>query len=163
MSKKSQNKDIDKHDENFAAPSESVSEAVAEKPQSKAEATRAASSTMFFLPPEQTQSQYHKLRDLERRLERIERKVNSNERFARTLAKSVTTQTLAADSLLYVLRKSLREDVEIRDELTAAIKQYDKRKFRRWFSGFFGIVLWIASVAAAAGVGAFIYWAFSGK
>ncbi len=133
-----------------------------EKTQSKAESAR-TTSTMFFLPPEQMTVKNHKLKDLERRIERLERKINSNERFARTMAKSVSTQALAAETILYVLRKSLHEDAEIRDELTTAIKEYDKRKIRRWFSGFFGVVLWITSVALAAGVGAFIYWAFSGK
>ncbi len=157
MSKKS-NKDNEKSSQHDSV----VHSESAERTQTKAETARAA-STMFFLPPEQTMSHSHKTKEIERRLERLERKVNSNERFARTFAKSITTQALAADAILYVLRKSLHEDAEVREELTAAIKEYDKRKIRRWFSGFFGVVLWILSVAAAAGVGAFIYWAFSGK
>lgn len=157
MSKKS-NKDSEKLTQHEAS---THSETV-ERTQTKAESARAA-STMFFLPPEQTMSQGHRTKEIERRLERLERKVNSNERFARTFAKSVTTQALAADAVLYILRKSLHEDAEIREELTAAIKEYDKHKIRRWFSGFFGVLLWVVSVAAAAGVGAFIYWAFSGK
>lgn len=157
MSKKS-NKD----NENLAAHESNALSETAERTQTKTESTHAA-STMFFLPSEENKVHRQKNKELERRLDRLERKVNSNERFARTFAKSVTTQALAADAILYVLRKSLHEDAEIREELTAAIKEYDKHKIRRWFSGFFSILLWIISVAAAAGMGAFIYWAFSGK
>lgn len=163
MSKKTQNKDVDQRDDKSGGVGDSVGEVVAERTQVKAESTRAASSTMFFLPPEQSQFKDQRIKYLERRIERLERKINSNERFARTLAKSVTTQSLAANSILYVLRKGLHEDAEVRDEFVATIKAYDKHKFRRWFSGFLSVVLWLVSVAVAACVGAFIYWTFSGQ
>lgn len=107
-------------------------------------------------------SRERRLSDVERRLERIERKVNSNERFARTLSKCLNTQVLATDAVVEVVRKCLREDAELRDELTTAIKEYDKRKFTRWLTGFGGIVLKIVALAAAAFAGAFIYWVFYG-
>lgn len=163
MIKKSQSKDVEKLEEKASATVETIDEVVPERTQVKSESTRATSSTMFFLPPEQTKFNDQKIKNLERRIERLERKINSNERFARTLAKSVTTQSLAANSILYVLRKALHEDAEIRDEFTATIKAYDRHKFRRWFSGFLSVLLWIVSVGLAACIGAFIYWTFSGQ
>ncbi len=105
----------------------------------------------------------NKITELEQRLSRIEKRTKSNERFARTLSECLGTQVCAIDAVAGVLRRSLREDVVVQDELTAAIKDYDKHKFRRWFSGFCSVLLWIGSVALAAFIGAFIYWAFSGK
>jgi len=97
----------------------------------------------------------NRITDLEQRLSRIEKRTKSNERFARTFAGCLSTQ-------VDVVRRSLREDAIVHDELTAAIKVYDKHKIRRWFSGFLGVFLWLGSVMAAAVVGAFIYWVFSG-
>lgn len=107
-------------------------------------------------------SRERRLADVERRLERVERKVNSNERFARTLSKCLGTQVLATDAVVEVVRKCLREDAELRDELTAAIKEYDKRKVVRWLSGLGGAVIKVVALAAAAFAGAFIYWVFCG-
>lgn len=104
-----------------------------------------------------------RIKDLERRLERIEKRTKSNERFARTFSGCLDTQVLAIDAVTDVMRRSLREDVIVHEELMSAIKQYDRHKVRRWFSGFFGVLLWVASVMAAACVGAFIYWVYSGK
>lgn len=107
-------------------------------------------------------SRERRLADVERRLERVERKVNSNERFARTLSKCLGTQVLATDAVVEVVRKCLREDAELRAELTAAIKEYDKRKVMRWLTGFGGVVFRIVALAGAAFAGAFIYWVFYG-
>lgn len=104
----------------------------------------------------------NRITDLEQRLSRIEKRTKSNERFARTFAGCLSTQVLAIDAVTDVVRRSLREDAMVHDELTAAIKVYDKHKIRRWFSGFLGVFLWLGSVMAAAVVGAFIYWVFSG-
>lgn len=105
----------------------------------------------------------NKITELEQRLSRIEKRTKSNERFARTLSECLGTQVYAIDAVAGVLRRSLREDAVVQDELMAAIKDYDKHKFRRWFSGFCGVLLWAGSVALAAFIGAFIYWTFSGK
>lgn len=105
----------------------------------------------------------NRLGDLEQRLARIEKRTKSNERFARTFASCLETQVVVVDAVTDVLRHALREDAVIQDELTAAIKQYDHHKFRRWMSGFCGVLLWIGSVATAAFMGAFIYWVFSGQ
>lgn len=104
-----------------------------------------------------------KITALERRLDRLERRTKSNERFANTLSECLSTQVVAIDAVTDVLRRSLRDDAAIQDELMAAIKDYDKHKFRRWLSGFCSVVLWVGSVALAAFVGAFIYWIYSGK
>lgn len=105
----------------------------------------------------------NKITELEQRLSRIEKRTKSNERFARTLSECLGTQVYAIDAVAGVLRRSLREDAVVQDELMAAIKDYDKHKFRRWFSGFCSVLLWAGSVALAAFIGAFIYWTFSGK
>lgn len=104
----------------------------------------------------------NRITELEQRLSRIEKRTKSNERFARTFAGCLSTQVLAIDAVTDVVRRSLREDAIVHDELSAAIKIYDKHKIRRWFSGFLGVFLWLGSVMAAAVVGAFIYWVFSG-
>ena len=104
-----------------------------------------------------------KITALEHRLDRLERRTKSNERFANTLSESLSTQVVAIDAVIDVLRRALRDDATIQSELMAAIKEYDKHKFRRWLSGFCSVVLWVGSVALAAFVGAFIYWIFSGK
>lgn len=103
----------------------------------------------------------NRLSDLEQRLGRLEKRLKSNERFARTFAGCLSTQVIAIDAVTDIVRRGLREDVIIHEELSTALKDYDKRKFRRWFSGFLGVLLWVVSVAAAAGVGAFIQWVFS--
>jgi len=105
----------------------------------------------------------NKIIDLDQRLGRIEKRVKNNERFARTFANSLTTQVVAIDAVTEAMRHALRNDVEVHEELAYAIKRYDQHKVRRWFSGFFGVLLWISSVAVAGIVGAFIYWLFSGK
>ena len=105
----------------------------------------------------------HKIALLKQRLARIEKRTKSNERFASTLSECLATQIVAVDAVTDVLRRALRDDVTLQDELMFAIKTYDKHKFRRWFSGFCGVMLWALSVALAAFIGAFIYWVFSGK
>lgn len=105
----------------------------------------------------------NRLTDLEQRLARLEKRTKSNERFARTFAGCMSTQVVAIDAVTEVLRRGLREDAVVADELKMAIKNYDKHKFRRWFSGFCNVLLWVISVMLAAVVGAFIYWVFSGK
>lgn len=105
----------------------------------------------------------NRIAELEQRLSRIEKRTKSNERFARTLSECLGTQVYAIDAVAGVLRRSLREDAVVQDELMAAIKDYDKHKFRRWLSGFCGVLLWVGSVTLAVFVGAFIYWLFSGQ
>lgn len=105
----------------------------------------------------------NKITDLEQRLSRLEKRTKSNERFARTFESCLSTQIIAVDAVTDVIRRALREDNATHDELMDAIKQYDKHKFRRWFSGFTSVLLWVVSVMLAACVGAFIYWVFSGK
>ena len=105
----------------------------------------------------------NKITDLEQRLSRIEKRTKNNERFARTFANSLSTQVLAVDAVTDTMVRALRENAAVHDELSMAIKEYDKHNIRRWVSGFFGVLLWIASVTVAAVVGAFIYWMFSGK
>lgn len=104
-----------------------------------------------------------KITDLDQRMKRLEKRVKNNERFAQTFANCLDTQIVAADAVTEVVRRSLYEDAIVHDELVEAIKLYDKHKIRRFFSGFFGVLLWIVSVMLAAVVGAFIYWVFSGK
>ena len=105
----------------------------------------------------------NKIADLEQRLSRLEKRTKSNERFARTFESCLSTQIVAVDAVTDVIRRALREDNATHDELMDAIKYYDKHKFRRWFSGFTSVLLWVVSVMLAACVGAFIYWVFSGK
>ena len=105
----------------------------------------------------------NRITDLEQRLSRIEKRTKSNERFARTLSECLGTQVYAIDAVTSVLRRSLREDAVVQDELMATIKDYDKHKFRRWLSGFCGVLLWVGSVTLAVFVGAFVYWVFSGQ
>ena len=104
----------------------------------------------------------NKVTDLEQRLIRLERKLKSNERFAKTFAGCMSTQVVAIDAVTNIVRRSLRDDTTTHEELANAIRTYDKHKFRRFFSGFFGVFLWVGSVMLAAVVGAFIYWVFSG-
>ncbi len=68
----------------------------------------------------------NRLTDLEQRLLRIEKRIKSNERFARTFAGCMSTQVLAIDAVTDVLRRALREDIVIQDELMSAIRHYDK-------------------------------------
>ena len=96
------------------------------------------------------------------RVERLERKINSNERFARTFVRSVLSQTAATEAIQDVIRHSFREDAALRKELYAAMDTYDKRRFRKIASGFTTILLWVVSVIVAAFVGAFIHWVFYG-
>lgn len=105
----------------------------------------------------------NKIADLEQRLSRLEKRTKSNERFARTFSECLNTQVNAIDAVTSVLRRGLREDAVVQDELMAAIRDYDKHKFRRWLSGFCGVMFWVLSVGVAAFVGAFIYWVFSGQ
>lgn len=102
-----------------------------------------------------------KIVDLEQRLARLEKRLKSNERFARTFATCMDTQVIAIDAVTSVVRRALKTDAEIAADLASAIHEYDRHKIRRWFSGFLGVFLWVGSVAAAAFVGAFIYWTFS--
>lgn len=103
-------------------------------------------------------SQTNKLTELEQRLKRLEKRFKSNERLATSLAECLATQIVAVDAVGEVVRRNLTDDATTAQTLEAAIKYYDKHKFRRFLSGFFSILLWIASIAAAACVGAFIYW-----
>lgn len=102
------------------------------------------------------------LATLTARVERLERKINSNERFARTFVRSVLSQTSATEAIRDVIRHSFREDAELRKELYAAMDTYDKRRFRKLASGFTTILLWVVSVIVALFVGAFIHWVFYG-
>lgn len=102
-----------------------------------------------------------KIADLEQRLSRLEKRLKPNERFARTFATCMDTQVIAIDSVTRVFRRALKTDAETAAELSAAIHEYDRHKFRRWLSGFGGVFLWVGSVCAAAFIGAFIYWIFS--
>lgn len=102
------------------------------------------------------------LATLTARVERLERKINSNERFARTFVRSVLSQTSATEAIRDVIRHSFREDAELRKELYAAMDTYDKRCFRKLASGFTTILLWVVSVIVALFVGAFIHWVFYG-
>lgn len=100
------------------------------------------------------------LNEIDRRLARIEKKTKTNEQFARTLSASLSTQVIAVDAVTKLFRRALSSDAQIQDELSQAIRTYDRRKFRRWCSGFFGVLLWIGSIAGAAVVGALIHWLF---
>lgn len=101
------------------------------------------------------------LNEIDRRLARIEKKTKTNEQFARTMSASLSTQVIAIDAVTKILRRAISSDAQVQEELSLAIRTYDKRKFRRWFSGLLGILLWIASVAGAAVVGALIHWLFA--
>lgn len=101
-----------------------------------------------------------KITELEQRLTKLEKRLKTNEQFARTLSTCLTTQVIGIDAVTSVIRRALANDAELHAELGSAIQAYDKRKFRRWVSGFCGVLLWIASVAAAAIVGASIQWLF---
>lgn len=103
----------------------------------------------------------NKIADLERRLNQLEKRLKSNERFARTFANCMDTQVVAIDAVTSVVRRALKTDAEIANDLSLAIHEYDRHKIRRWFSGFLGVFLWVGSVAAAAFIGALIYWIFS--
>lgn len=103
------------------------------------------------------------LKDLEQRLLRLEKRTKNNERFARTFSGCLDTQVLAIDAVTSVMRRALREDATIHDELWDAIKRYDRHKVHRWFSGFCGVLFRVLVVAVAGFMGAFIYWVFCGK
>lgn len=103
----------------------------------------------------------NKLNELEQRLKRLEKHYKSSERLGRSLADCLATQVVAIDAVGNVVQRSLTSDALVHDALQDAIKKYDKRKFRRWLSGFLGVLLWVGSVTAAACVGAFIYWLFA--
>lgn len=103
-----------------------------------------------------------RIAELEQRVTRIEKRTKSNEQFARTLAACLSTQVIGVDAVTSIVRRAIVTDAEIHDELSSAIQAYDKRKIRRWFSGFLGVLLWLASVAAAAVIGALIHWLFAG-
>lgn len=103
----------------------------------------------------------NKIADLEQRLSRLEKRLKSNERFARTFATCMDTQVVAIDAVTGVIRRALKTDAAIASDLSAAIHEYDRHKVRRWLSGFLGVLLWVGSVAAAAFIGAFIYWTFA--
>lgn len=96
------------------------------------------------------------------RLARLEKKLGSNEQMANLMVDVLISQTLASEAVRDIIRRSLREDAIVHDELVLAIQSYDKAKFRRAFSGFLGVLLWFMSIGIAAVVGAFIHWAFSG-
>lgn len=103
----------------------------------------------------------NKIAELEQRLNRLEKRLKSNERFAHTFANCMDTQVIAIDAVTKVVRRALKTDSDTTVELANAIREYDCHKFRRWLSGFLGVFLWVASVAAAAFIGALIYWVFS--
>ncbi len=100
------------------------------------------------------------LNEIDRRLARIEKKTKTNEQFARTISASLSTQVIAVDAVTKILRHALTSDAQIQEELSQAIRTYDRRKFRRWCSGFLGVLLWVGSIAGAAVVGALIHWLF---
>lgn len=102
-----------------------------------------------------------KIADLEQRLSRLEKRLKSNERFARTFATCMDTQVVAIDAVTSVMRRALKTDAAIASDLSAAIHEYDRHKVRRWLSGFLSVFLWVSSVAVAAFAGALIYWIFS--
>lgn len=104
-----------------------------------------------------------RIADLEQRLRRLEKRTKNNERFGKTFADCLSSQVIAIDAVAAVVRRSLKEDAETHDELRAAIKEYDRRKISRWFSGFFGVLFRILALAIAVFVGAFIHWVFSGQ
>ena len=100
--------------------------------------------------------------DLEKRIVRLEKKINSNERFARTFVRSALSQTVVTEAIRHIVCQSFYEDASVRQELYAAMDEYDKRRFKKIASGITGVILWIISVIIAAFVGAFIYWVFYG-
>ena len=103
----------------------------------------------------------NKISDLERRLNQLEKRLKTNERFARTFANCMDTQVVAIDAVTSVVRRALKTDAEIANDLSLAIHEYDRHKIRRWFSGILGVFLWVGSVIVSAFVGALIYWIFS--
>lgn len=105
----------------------------------------------------------NRLKEFEQRLTRLEKRIKNNERFAHTFVDCVSTQVTAIDAINAVLCRGLRDNTDIQEELMLAIKTYDQHKIRRFFSGLFGVIMWVASVMVAAVVGAFIYWVFSGQ
>lgn len=111
-----------------------------------------------------TEQNYEKnISELEQRLQRLEKRCKSNERLAKTLASCLDTQLVANEAVTKVVRRAIRDDVEVHDELSLALAQYDRTKFHRCFSGVLGVFFRIVALAAASFVGAFIYWAFSGQ
>lgn len=101
-----------------------------------------------------------KITELEQRIVKLEKRFKTNEQFARTLSTCLATQVIGIDAVTSVVRRAITSDAEVNAELGSAIHTYDRHKFRRWMSGFCGVLLWIASVAAAAIVGASIQWLF---
>ena len=102
-----------------------------------------------------------KVTELEQRLKRLEKRYKSNERLSHSLAECLATQVVAVDAVSDVVRRNFTNDAEVQEILRDAIKKYDKHKFRRFLSGFLGVLLWVGSVMAAACIGAFIYWLFA--
>ncbi len=126
----------------------------------KAEAKKAPAKepkAAKVLTPEQ------ELAALVSRIDRLEKKINSNERFARTFVRSVNAQTVATDAITEIVRKSFCEDAKMRKELHYAMDQYDKRRRRKLVFNLGSIIFWVLSVAVAAFIGAFIHWVFSGQ
>lgn len=101
--------------------------------------------------------------NLEKRLGQLEKRLANNERFARTFAASLSTQVVAIDAVSAIVRRSLRNDAKVQQELSTAIQIYDRHKVQRWFSGALSVALWIISVVAAAFVGATIHWLFEAQ
>lgn len=104
----------------------------------------------------------NRLADLEQRLVRIEKRTKNNERFAKTLKNCLDTQVSANEAVAEVLRRVLHNDATVQEELMLAIREYDQHKCRRFLSGLLGVVVRMVALGAAAFVGAFIYWVFSG-
>ncbi len=100
--------------------------------------------------------------ELVRRIGQLEKKISTNEQCGRTMVKCLVTQRPVVEAVQDVFRKSLREDAETREELNAAMNDFDKHKFRRTVSEVIGIIMWALSVGAAALIGALINWTFSG-
>lgn len=112
---------------------------------------------------QKTVNKDRRISDLEQRLRRLEKRTKNNERFGKTFSDCLSSQVVAIDAVTAIVRRSLREDSEIQDELSAAIKDYDRHKITRWFSGFLGVVFRVAALCSAGFMGAFIYWVFSGQ
>lgn len=103
-----------------------------------------------------------RISELEQRVVRMEKRTRSNEQFARTLATCLSTQIIGVDAVTEIVRRAIATDTDTHKELNIAIREYDKRKLRRWCSGFLGVILWIGSITAAAVIGALIHWVFAG-
>ena len=84
--------------------------------------------------------------ELVRRLGQLEKKISTNEQCGRTMVKCLVTQRPVVEAVQDVFRKSLREDAETREELNAAMNDFDKHKFRRTVSEVIGIIMWALSV-----------------